>query len=79
MNPKLILARWIAGRIEARTRRQRRALRDCHRHEITRIRSGEKRSRGLRLYVAWSRRERIDNTRANHAGNWHKSPLPQAA
>jgi len=49
MKLKILLSRWIASRIEARTRNQRRALRDHYRLESGRIREAEIRSRGLRL------------------------------
>jgi hypothetical protein len=51
---KIFIARWIAHRIEIRTRRQRRALRDYQRAELLRIHSADRRARGLRLYAAWS-------------------------
>ena len=44
----------LAGRIETRTRRLRRALRDHQRAELHRIRAADRRVRGLRLYAAWS-------------------------
>ena len=55
MHLKPLIARWIAHRIDARTRIQRRSLRDYQRLESLRIKEREIRSRGLRLYVAWSR------------------------
>ena len=54
MKLKLRIARWIARRIEKRSRLERRALRDYRRREGCRIRRDEKRSRGLRLYIGWS-------------------------
>jgi hypothetical protein len=78
MNPKLLIARWTASRIEARTRSQRRALRDYQRMETMRIQSREKRSRGLRLYIAWSHLDRPP-VQPRPAGNWHETPLAHAA
>lgn len=80
MNPKILLARWIASRIETRTRAQRRALRDYQRRETALIDSSEKRSRGLRLYIAWTRRghrKPAANSR-QVGGEWTESCLPQA-
>jgi hypothetical protein len=54
---KVLLASWLAGRAEIRTRKLRRALRDYQRAELRRIHAARKRSRGLRLYAAWSRRK----------------------
>jgi hypothetical protein len=51
---KTFLARWIANRHETRARALRRSLRDYQRHEYARIFRLERRSRGLRLYAAWS-------------------------
>jgi hypothetical protein len=56
MNIKLAIARWLSLRIQEQTRIERRALRDYSRHELGRIRRAEIRSRGLRLYAAWSGR-----------------------
>lgn len=50
---KTLLARWIASRLAIRARALRRSLRDYQRREYADIRVLEKRSRGLRLYVAW--------------------------
>ena len=55
---KLLLAGWIASHIEINTRRLRRALRDHQRAELTRIRAADRRALGLRLYVAWSCKEK---------------------
>ena len=74
---KIHLAHWIARRIDSRTRTQRRALRDYQRQELRQIFSLEKRSRGLRLYAAWSR-PRKANVVQTTASDWH-SALPQAA
>jgi hypothetical protein len=54
---KVLIARWLASRIESRTRRVRRALRDHQRAEVRRIRASDRRARGLRLYAAWSCKE----------------------
>ena len=56
MKIKVRLARWLSLRIQEQTRKERRALRDYSRQELGRIRQAEIRSRGLRLYSAWSRR-----------------------
>jgi hypothetical protein len=55
---KVLIARWLASRIETRTRRLRRALRDHQRTELHRIRAARRRARGLRLYAAWSCKEK---------------------
>ena len=55
---KLIVARWSASRIEINTRELRRALRDHQRAELARIRAADCRALGLRLYVAWSCKEK---------------------
>lgn len=62
MKIKVILARWKASRILKHTRRQRRILRDRRRAfykylstEFDTIDEAEKRSKGLRLFIAWSR------------------------
>ena len=55
---KVLVARWLASHIESRTRRLRRALRDHQRSELRRIRAADRRARGLRLYAAWSCREK---------------------
>jgi hypothetical protein len=55
---KVLLAGWLASRIETRTRRLRRALRDYQRAELRRIRATDHRGRGLRLYAAWSCKEK---------------------
>ena len=57
-NVKVLIARWFASRMETRTRRLRRALRDYQRAELGRIRASDRRARGLRLYVAWSCQEK---------------------
>jgi hypothetical protein len=55
---KVLIARWLASRIETRTRRLRRALRDHQRAELRRIRAADRRARGLWLYAAWSCKEK---------------------
>jgi hypothetical protein len=55
---KVLIARWLASRIETRTRRLRRALRDHQRAELRRIRAADHRALGLRLYAAWSCKEK---------------------
>lgn len=80
MNPKVLLARWVASRIETRTRAQRRALRDYQRRETALIDTREKRSHGLRLYIAWSRGHRKPAKGPRHVvDEWREAPLPQAA
>ena len=54
---KVMIARWLARRIEIRRRRLRRALRDYHRAELRRISAADRRARGLRLYAAWACKE----------------------
>jgi len=54
---KVLIARWLASRIESRTRRVRRALRDHQRAELRRIHASDRRARGLQLYAAWSCKE----------------------
>jgi hypothetical protein len=54
---KVLIAGWLASRIESRTRRVRRALRDHQRAELRRIHDSDRRARGLRLYTAWSCKE----------------------
>jgi hypothetical protein len=56
MNLKSLLSRLAVSRLDRQARVARRALRDHQRSELTRIRDLEIRARGLRLYVAWSRR-----------------------
>jgi uncharacterized protein YlxW (UPF0749 family) len=60
---KTLLARWIATRLEIRARALRRSLRDYQRREYTQIRVLERRSRGLRLYAAWVRKEKAISIR----------------
>ena len=54
---KVLIARWLARRIEMRRRRMRRALRDYQRAEMRRICAADRRARGLRLYAAWACKE----------------------
>ena len=51
---KVLIARWLAGRIKTGARRLRRALRDHQRAELRRIHAADRRARGLWLYAAWS-------------------------
>jgi hypothetical protein len=51
---KVMIARWFAHRIEMRTRRLRRSLRDYDRIQWRLIHAADRRARGLRLYAAWS-------------------------
>lgn len=60
---KTLLARWIASRLAGRARALRRSLRDYQRREYTQIRVLEERSRGLRLYAAWVRKEKAVSIR----------------
>jgi hypothetical protein len=53
MKLKLQFAEWIVRRNEKRSRSARRALRDHQRQEWRRIRHDERRTCGLRLYIAW--------------------------
>jgi hypothetical protein len=54
---RVLLASWLASRLETRARRLRRALRDHQRAELRRIKAARQRSRGLRLYAAWASKE----------------------
>jgi hypothetical protein len=77
MNLKIFLARRISKRLEREARGSRRALRDHLRLETGRIRKLEARSRGLRLYAAWSAGgTQIIQT---HVEDWYRAALPQAA
>jgi hypothetical protein len=51
---KVLLARFLARRIEMPMRQLRRALRDYQRAELRRISAADRRARGLRLYAAWA-------------------------
>ena len=55
---KVMIARWLARRIETQTRRLRRSLRDYDRVQWRRIHAADRRARGLRLYAAWSLKEK---------------------
>ena len=55
---KVMIARWLARRIEKQTRRLRRSLRDYDRVQWRRIHAADRRARGLRLYAAWSFKEK---------------------
>ena len=77
MNLRILLARQISNRLAREARRYRRALRDHLRQETSRIRKLEIRSRGLRLYAAWS--ANASNVIQIHAEDWHEAALPQAA
>ena len=76
MNLKIFLARRISKRLECEARVHRRALRDHLRQETSRIRRLEIRSRGLRLYAAWS--ARASKVIRTPAEDWHQGTLPQA-
>ena len=67
----------MSDRLASEARRYRRALRDHLRHETSRIRKLEIRSRGLRLYAAWS--ANASNVIQIHAEDWHEVVVPQAA
>jgi hypothetical protein len=54
---KVLIAGWLASRIETRSRRLRRALRDHQRAEWRLIQAADRCALGLRLYAAWSCKE----------------------
>jgi hypothetical protein len=54
---KVLIAGWLASRIETRACRLRRALRDHQRAEWRLIHAADRRALGLRLYAAWSCKE----------------------
>ena len=56
MKLKLLIAGWIVSRLEKRARLERRACRDYQRQEWKKIHRVEQRSRGLRIYIGWSKR-----------------------
>jgi hypothetical protein len=56
---KLWVAVWLGARMEKRARRLRRALLDYERAELRRIQAADRRARGLRLYAAWFRKDRV--------------------
>ena len=70
---KTLIARWIASRLAGRARVLRRSLRDYQQREYAQIRVLERRSRGLRLYAAWVRKEKAISIR-EAPERW---PLPQ--
>ena len=76
MKLKIFFAHWISKRLAGEARVHRRALRDHLRQETSRIRKLEIRSRGLRLYAAWS--ANASNVIQIHAEDWHEAALPQA-
>jgi hypothetical protein len=55
---KVFVARSLARRIEINTRSRRRALRDYQRAEWEVIHAADRRALGLRLYAAWSCKEK---------------------
>jgi hypothetical protein len=55
---KIMIARWLAHRIDKRTRRLRRSVRDYDRIQWHGIHAADRRVRGLRLYAAWSSLEK---------------------
>ena len=77
MNLRILLARCISKRLEREARVYRRALRDDLRLETGRIRKLETRSRGLRLYAAWS--VSASNIIRTRTEDWYEAALPQAA
>jgi hypothetical protein len=77
MNFRIFFSRLISKRLERETRRYRRTLRDHLRLETTRIRKLEIRSRGLRLYAAWS--ANASNVIQTHGEDWHKAALRRAS
>jgi hypothetical protein len=78
MNLKILLARRISRRLAHEARLLRRALRDHQRQETARIRKLEFRSRGLRLYAAWTTKG-TSNVIKTHAEDWHQAALLQPA
>jgi hypothetical protein len=77
MKIKVAIARWLSLRIQEQTRIERRALRDYSRQELGRLRRAEIRSRGLRLYAAWSRRS-VSRFMSPVASEW-PTPFERAA
>ncbi len=77
MNLRILLARRISKRLEREARLYRRALRDHLRHETRQIRKLEIRSRGLRLYAAWS--AAASKVNWIQAENWHQAASTQDA
>ena len=78
MKIKRLIARWIAIRTENQTRTLRRALRDHQRLELARIHEQEKRTRGLRLYAAWSQPRLPANVIRRVSPGWD-NPVARAA
>jgi hypothetical protein len=58
---KTLFASWNASRLDRRARALRRSLRDHQRREQAIIFALEKRSRGLRLFEAWTRNPKTIN------------------
>jgi hypothetical protein len=77
MKIKVAIAHWLSLRIQEQTRLERRALRDYSRQELGRLRRKEIRSRGLRLYAAWSGR-RVSKFTPHVAAEW-PTPFEHAA
>lgn len=76
MNFKLFIARRIANRIANRNRTERRTLRDHVRQQLAQLRHDEKRVRGLRLYVAWSRHRAADDRQVFPEMSWTHAVQP---
>jgi hypothetical protein len=76
INFRIFLARRIGKRLERKARIHRRDLRDHLRSEIGRIRELEVRSRGLRLYAAWT--ASAANVVRTRAEDWYPAALRQA-
>jgi hypothetical protein len=77
MNIKVAIARWLSLRIQEQSRLERRAFRDYSRQELGRLRRREIRSRGLRLYAAWSGRS-VSKFSSPVAAEW-PTPFERAA
>lgn len=75
MKLKSLFSRLAVSRLDHQARLARRALRDHQRREALRIRDLEIRARGLRLYVAWSRKPA---TGASHT-TWQPLGTPALA
>jgi hypothetical protein len=74
MNLRILLARRISKRLARAARVYRRALSDHLRQETSRIRKLEIRSRGLRLYAAWSAIPRTSSRPMPRTGIKPRSP-----
>jgi hypothetical protein len=72
---KTFFSRWMADRIERRSRAMRRSLRDFQRRESASISALEKRSRGLRLYAAWIQNENAIGVR-KEPERWSLTRIP---